>query len=264
MACFILSAFRSVYRIVTAIGISVLLYGCGGEGSIEDTVSETAAKPYVLQPRIDNFFYGDYGDLEEEQWCSWEQDENAPNFGYSEWQWSGCSTWCGVADFEQTVEASSELASADGRYCAENVLIQNRDTAWVEGVDGSGIGESITYRQSCTILDSNEWKTMSPESSTPEYDGYLRYTEICIVNGYAKDQKTWKENGRIKRLIMYVEDKPYAYLELADTILPQYFTLPEGDIQVLSGDIFEVYPGSVYEDTCLTGLVMEFSGRHAH
>lgn len=46
---------------------------------------------------------------------------------------------------------------------------------------------------------------------------------------------------------------------------------PEGDIQVLNGgmievrfEIAEVYPGSVYEDTCLTGLVMEFGGRHAH
>ena len=70
---------------------------------------------------------------------------------------------------------------------------------------------------------------------------------------------------------MYVEDKLYAYLDLEDTILPQYFSLPEGDIKVLSGgmievrfEIAEVYPGSVYEDTCLTGLVMEFSGRHAH
>lgn len=228
-------------------------------------------EPYVLHPRIDNFFYGDYEDLEEEQWCTWEQDENAPNFGYSDWQWSGCSTWCGVMDFEQMVEASSELASTNGRYCAEHVLIQNRDAAWVEGVDGYGIGESITYRQSCTNLDHNKWVTLRQDCRTPEYDGFMRYTEICIVNGYAKNQKTWEENGRIKRLIMYVEDKPYAYLELADTILPQYFTLPEGDIQVLSGgmievrfEIAEVYPGNVYEDTCLTGLVMEFSGRHAH
>ncbi len=228
-------------------------------------------EPYVLQPRIDNFFYGDYGDWEEEQWCTWEQDENAPNFGYSDWQWIGCSSWCGVMDFELMVEASSELASANGRYSAENVLVQNRDAAWVEGADGYGIGESIIYRQSCTTFDSNKWNAMRPDCFTPEYDGFMRYTEICIVNGYAKNQKTWAENGRIKQLNMYVEDKLYACLELDDTILPQYFTLPEEDIKVLSGgmievrfEIADVYPGSVYEDTCLTGLVMEFSGRHAH
>ena len=237
----------------------------------QEPVIQYPTEPYVLQPRIENFFYGDYGDWEEEQWCTWEQDENAPNFGYSDWQWIGCSSWCGVADFELTVDATSELASANGRYSAENVLVQNRDAAWVEGVDGSGIGESITYCQSCTTSDSNKWKTMRPDCLTPEYDGFMRYTEICIVNGYAKDQKTWEENGRIRRLNMYVEGKPYASLELADTILPQYFTLPEDDIKVLSGgmievrfEIADVYPGSVYEDTCLTGLVMEFSGRHAH
>ena len=249
--------------------------GENGLNSMEIILSQTPiihypAEPYILKPRMGNFFYGDYEDLEEDQWCTWEEDENAPNFGYSDWQWSGCSSWCGVVDFELTAEASSELASANGRYSAEHVLVQNRDAAWVEGVDGYGIGESITYRQSCTTLD-NKWKAISPDCLIPKYDGFLRYTEICIVNGYAKDQKTWEENGRIKRLNMYVADKPYACLELADTILPQYFTLPEEDIKVLSGgmievrfEIAEVYPGSVYEDTCLTGLVMEFSGRHAH
>ena len=70
---------------------------------------------------------------------------------------------------------------------------------------------------------------------------------------------------------MKVEGKPYAYLELEDTILPQYFTLPENDIMVYSGEMIEfefvieeVYPGSLYEDTCLTGIVMEFTGRYAH
>lgn len=70
---------------------------------------------------------------------------------------------------------------------------------------------------------------------------------------------------------MYIDDKPYAYLELEDTILPQYFSLPEDDIMVMNRhvltvrfEIAEVYPGTLYEDTCLTGLVMEFAGRHDH
>lgn len=247
-----------------------------GLNSMEIVLSYTPvvkypSEPYVLQPQISNFFYGDDGDYEKDQWCTWEYDENAPNFGYSDWQWDGCSTWCGVMDFEQTVRASSELASANGRYCADHVLTQNREAAWAEGAEGNGVGESITYRQSCTTGDNNKWEAISPNDLEPLYDGFMRYTEICIVNGYAKDQKTWEENGRIKRLKMYVEDKLYAYLDLEDTILPQYFSLPEGDIKVLSGgmievrfEIAEVYPGSVYEDTCLTGLVMEFSGRHAH
>lgn len=225
----------------------------------------------VLRPRVDNFFYGEDGDEETEQWCSWEYDEDAPNFGYSDWQWPGCSSWCGTMYFEQEATATSELASANGRYSAENVLEQSRMSAWAEGVDGHGIGESITYRQAHAGSLNHKWEALGPEYREPVVDGFMRYTEICIVNGYAKDVKTWEENGRIKTLLMYVEDNLYARLELEDTILPQYFALPEDDIKVLNGgvlevrfEIAEVYPGTVYEDTCLTGLIMEFSGRYAH
>lgn len=228
-------------------------------------------EPLVLKPEIRNFFYGDYEDSEEERWCSWEEDEEAPNFGYVDWQAPGCSSWCGAYGFEQEVVASSELASANGRYAASNVLMQDRQEAWAEGAESPGVGESLLYRQSCTYGINNKWEAITYDNREPELDGFMRYSEICIVNGYAKTQKTWEENGRVKKLLLYVEDRPYAYLELEDTILPQYFRLPEDDIKVLNGgmlearfEIVEVYPGSLYEDTCLTGLVMEFTGRYAH
>lgn len=239
-------------------------------------------EPLVLYPEVRNFFYGDFYDggqdiyqaFYEEQWCSFEEDEQAPNFGYSDWQWPGCSSWCAMIDFEQEAEASSELESFTGRYAAENVLRQDRYGAWAEGAEGMGIGESITYRQSCTYPTDNKWEVLRWDFREPEKrncDGFMRYSEICIVNGYAKDQKTWEENGRVKRLLMYVAGKPYAFLELEDTILPQYFLLPEDDIKVLNGGMIEfrfeiedVYAGTVYEDTCLTGIVMEFTGRHSH
>ena len=237
----------------------------------KEPVVHYSAQPLVLKPEVRNFFYGDDG--EDEQWCTWEEDEAAPNFGYPDWQWSGCSSWCGVRDFMLEVETSSELSSKSGRYSARNVVSQNRESAWAENAEGSGIGESITYRQSCTEHgDASQWKNICwAKTKEPMCDGFMRYTEICIVNGYARDEKVWEENGRIKELLMYVENRPYAYLELEDTILPQYFALPEDDIKVMDGgtievrfEITQIYPGSLYEDTCLTGLVMEFSGRYAH
>lgn len=240
----------------------------------QEPIVNYPSEPLVLRPEIRNFFYGDYEnyeDYEEELWCSWEEDENAPNFGYIDWQAPGCSSWCGAYDFELEVKASSELDSAEDRYSANNVRIQDRRGTWAEGTEGPGIGESLTYRQSCTYGIDNKWEALTYDNRDPELDGFMRYSEICIVNGYAKTQKTWEENGRVKKLLMYVEDRPYAYLELEDTILPQYFLLPEDDIKVLNGgmlearfEIVEVYPGSLYEDTCLTGLVMEFTGRYAH
>ena len=40
--------------------------------------------------------------------------------------------------------------------------------------------------------------------------------------------------------------------------------VPNGGMLEVRFEIEEVYPGSLYEDTCLTGLVMEFEGRSSH
>lgn len=86
-----------------------------------------------------------------------------------------------------------------------------------------------------------------------------------------KNEKIWKENGRVKRLLMCVEDHPYAYLELEDIINPQYFKLPFDAIKAADSveihfqfTIEEVYAGTKYDDTCLTGLVIDFMGRRGH
>ena len=232
-------------------------------------------EPLVLKPEIGNYFYGENG--EGDNLLSCEEADDAPDYGYSAWH-APCGETC-VGEGYLDITASSELASADGRYAAENLhALCGRESAWAEGVEGNGIGESITYhdcndwhvRNRWDYIKYEEWYLENENKINP-LDGYIRYTQICIVNGYAKNRKTWEENGRVKTLLMYVEDKPYAYLELEDTIKPQYFTLPWEDIMVAErGDITfrfvieDVYPGTTYEDTCLTGLVMEFTGRHGH
>ncbi len=230
-------------------------------------------EPYVLAPEVRNFFYGENAD--DENFCSFEEADDAPDFGFEKWHYP-CGEFC-VGMISQEIEASSELASPDGRYSADNLSCsRGRNCAWAEGAEGDGIGESILYHDSNSWLfdawenDRYEWDGLRYDSSGYPLDGYIRYTEICIVNGYARDEKTWEENGRVKTLLMYV-DKPYAYLYLEDTIRPQYFLLPEGDIRAVDGGtidfrfvIEEVYPGTLYEDTCLTGLVLEFRGRFGH
>lgn len=232
-------------------------------------------EPLVLKPEIGNYFYGENG--EGDTCLSGEEADDAPDYGFNAWH-APCGEWCvggGILD----ITASSELASSDGRYAARNLYaLCGRESAWAEGVEGNGIGESITYHDRNEWHISNRWEYLKAEEWYLKYenkvnplDGYIRYTQICIVNGYAKDQKTWEQNGRVKTLLMYVEDKPYARLELDDSIKPQYFTLPWEDIMVADGGditfrfvIEDVYPGTMYEDTCLTGLVLEFTGRIGH
>ena len=227
-------------------------------------------EPYLLTPEIGSFFYGElggtYDDWGEDKWCSFEEAEDAPNFGFRDWQWIGCSKWCHIADFTHQMSASSELPSATGRYQADNAIRENRGFAWVEGAEGEGIGEYLVYDQmvlSLSLIEDSGNKIFRAGDFCD--DGYIDYTQICIVNGYARDEQVWQENGRVKTFMMYVYDQPYALLELEDTIDPQYFTIPQGDIRVANGEevtfkfvIEEVYPGTVYEDTCITGIVIDF------
>ncbi|MDE7253558.1 MAG: leucine-rich repeat domain-containing protein [Acetatifactor sp.] len=228
------------------------------------------SEPLLLTPEIGSFFYGELGgtyeDWDDDQYCSFEKTPDAPNFGFEDWQWLGCSRWCGIEYFDNQATASSELASASDRYCADNVVRENRELAWAEGAEGAGIGEYIVYNQTvCTQgLIESSGKSIIRWGFYCD-DGYIDYTQLCIVNGYARDAKVWQENGRVKTLMMYVYDHPYARLELEDTINPQYFTIPQGDIRVANGEevtfkfvIEEIYPGTMYEDTCITGIVADF------
>lgn len=227
--------------------------------------------PYVLLPDVRNFFYGD--SAEDENFCSFEFDDNALDFGFPEHHLP-CGELCAL-DGSTDISASSELASSDERYSARNLGYPCRDTVWAEGVSGYGIGESISiagnYKYGDTWTGDGSVYFLEGDLEPDIRDGYMRYTEICVVNGYAKNQKSWKENGRVKEMLLYVEDKPYAYLELEDTIYPQYFSLPINDIKTAEGVtihfkfvIEDVYPGTKYEDTCLTGLEVEFIGRRGH
>jgi len=104
-----------------------------------------------------------------------------------------CTTQTRWEKFEmQTVQGyyatSSELDAVDpfedlGKYGGFNLFDRNPATAWVEGVDGNGIGETFT------IGIGEELKE-----------------NIFIVNGYQKSRDLFTQNNRIKtfRLTLYV------------------------------------------------------------
>lgn len=103
-------------------------------------------EPLVLRPEIGNFFYGENG--EGDLICSMEEADDAPDYGFGAWH-SFCGEWC-VGEGFLDIMASSELASSDKRYAAQNLhALCGRESAWAEGVEGDGIGESITYHDQC-------------------------------------------------------------------------------------------------------------------
>jgi hypothetical protein len=201
----------------------------------------------------------------------------------------GDSQWDVFQAYEERFTASSSLPpAAKIKYGADNLSNDIwrddyhvgglRSTAWCEGVKGYGIGE---------------WVNMSirTKSYYEQKNDDICFVELMIVNGYAKDAVTWKNNSRVKTLRLYVGDTHWCDLLLDDDIKPQIFQLKENDMiypaklgkpipekgafsKPLNNDapeitifqtdlkfeIIEVYPGDKYDDTCITGIAVDVYG----
>ena len=155
-----------------------------------------------------------------------------------------CSWYCGGQI--DSVTASSALGE---RYAAEKAHDFSIVTAWVEGVEGNGEGEYLCY---------------SFPGTCP------RITTVLIHNGYVKNCDVWRDNGRVKKLLMYYNDEPYAILNLQDTMGLQSFDVgvlgyedkDSAPAWSIKFEILEVYPGKKYEDTAITEIY--FDGIDVH
>lgn len=141
------------------------------------------------------------------------------------------------------VSASSTLK---GDYHPEKLIDRKLETAWVEGKKGNGIGESITFK-----LDK------------------YKLGAIAMINGYPKDRDTYYSNGRVKKIKVekLVDGKWYAeeitltekaYDQTPGAMLQIIGDYGEGymPVEKLRLTILEVYPGSKYDDTCISELYL--------
>ncbi|MBR11302.1 MAG: hypothetical protein CMP48_26960 [Rickettsiales bacterium] len=166
----------------------------------------------------------------------------------------GCSWYCGGGP--KSVTASSYLTSqGTNNYEPRNAHDLNYQNAWVEGVDGYGVGELLTYE-------------FAPESP--------RITEIIVVNGYVKNPNAWNSNSRVKTLRVYYNDEPLADLNLKDIRAEQHFEFqPIGNSErtdfnllkqqnswTLKFEILAVYKGTRYSDTVISEIY--FDGIDVH
>lgn len=131
------------------------------------------------------------------------------------------------------ISASSIRAPMKGfSYTASNAWDGRWDTSWTEGVDGNGIGESLTF--------------FAPDEQM--------VSGIRILNGYCKSEKLYYENNRIKKIQISCSNGSIYTYNLSDTF-GEYnvisFSYPEycSSIEL---SICDVYKGSKYDDTCIT------------
>ena len=176
---------------------------------------------------------------------------------YSMWDviGDGCSWYCGAGDYK--VKTSSHLESqGDNSYEGNNISDFSYKTAWVEGKKGYGIGEFIEF------------------SFVPEHP---RITTIKIANGYVKSRKSWKNNSRVKKLKIFINDSIYGIINLKDVYSLQSIYLknpvgypPRDDFENFQSipnwkikfEILEVYKGDKYDDTVISEIF--FDGIDVH
>lgn len=208
-----------------------------------------------LKPRQGEF-YAPVSDSDDP--FGYKNDPEGTVYGYECDLTGGCSVWCAIDDYKYDVSATSYLAPiGKNKYDPENIANRDRMNAWVEGVKGDGIGESITisrtYRRGGDV---------DPDKVTK--GNCFFFPNICIVNGLAKNDDVWAKNGRVKELGLYFNDEYICTLELKDTPKPQYISLEGLGLAARNGEeceftfeIEDVYKGTKYDDTAITGIEIE-------
>ncbi len=137
---------------------------------------------------------------------------------------------------------TSYLKSSKNDWSAKNTIDEKIETCWQDGVDGDGVGESLTY-----IL---------------EKPGYI--VGVDFINGRVSSEKAYWANARIAELQL-----DFIYNEKGNgsivITLPDVYTVEPNYISFFSEDdeksfycdtviltITAVYNGQKYNDLCLT------------
>ncbi|MGB4774575.1 MAG: hypothetical protein WBP45_05355 [Daejeonella sp.] len=157
-----------------------------------------------------------------------------------------CSWYCGGGSYK--VKSSSGLSSQNPtEFKAKSADDNSYKTAWVEGKEDEGKGEYLEFF----------FKNESP-----------RITSIIVCNGYMKSETAWKNNNRVKKLKLFINNKAAGVLNLEDSRSNQEFKVgtlgrnPDKKDLVLKFEILEVYKGEKYNDTAITEIY--FDGIDVH
>ena len=139
-----------------------------------------------------------------------------------------------------TASASSiRLAVQSNTYYAANAIDGKRSTAWIEGVDGPGIGEWIRF----------------------DFDREIVIHRILIQPGYFKSPLIWAENNRLAVLTAQFSDGSSRELPFADSMTSQKADVGAIKTRWVRFVIKSVYhgttPGST-DDTALSEIAFEW------
>jgi hypothetical protein len=158
----------------------------------------------------------------------------------------GCSWYCGGI----IVKVSSSNRGKDAKdFTAQRVHDFDLTTAWI--ADKSNDNEYIEYTIDTTCRTKRD----------------LGITELIIANGYKKSVDLWRSYSRVKRLKLYVDNKPYSYIDLLDsyeiqTVDIDKIKLSRNKILRLKFEIIETYRGDKYPRVAISELGFDGTGSH--
>src|SRR6266850_1858937 len=135
-----------------------------------------------------------------------------------------------------TASASSvRLAVQANTYYASNAIDGKRSTAWIEGVDGPGLGEWIRF----------------------DFDREINLHRILIQPGYFKSSQIWAENNRIESLTVYFSDGSSRELTFANRMDSQKVDVGSVKTRWVRFVIKSVYYGTD-PDTAISEVAFEW------
>lgn len=154
----------------------------------------------------------------------WAQEINTDGYGLFYPRPAGASSYLTERINNQSVS-----------YGPENLRNRDLTLPWVEGNSGNGIGETISFTS-------------------------LQASHLILLNGFFSPShlSLYSENNRIKSLMVRGFDQEDNLLyetekDIDDLPNFQFVDLPEISYTVTL-EILDVYPGTIYDDTCLAGV----------
>jgi len=115
------------------------------------------------------------------------------------------STPAGVDRYCVSSVLSRDLSVNAFPYGPASLFDDKLNTAWVEGMDGQGIGEWLVV----------------------EFDGPRMVKEILINNGYNKDNDLYQKNSRVKGIKVEFSEREKRSITLKDIGATQPIVLPK-------------------------------------
>lgn len=135
-----------------------------------------------------------------------------------------------------TASASSvRLAVQANTYYAANAIDGKRSTAWIEGVDGPGLGEWLRF----------------------DFDREINLHRILIQPGYFKSPQIWAENNRLESVTAYFSDGSSRELTFPNRMESQKVDVGSVKTRWVRFVIKSVYYGSD-PDTAISEVAFEW------